>query len=176
MKVKELFEDEFIHKQETFKISSDDIEDGFLIDDYSRLILDGDFDAFNLELESLKGCPYQVRDIDIRACKKLKSLKGAPKIVKRNAFCGNTNLTSLEGIGKDYFEEIGDTLFLPAGTITSNILGILKIKKLKECAWFVSGKNDEQAFEILSKHFVSRRLSKCREELIEAGLKEFAKL
>ena len=178
MKVYELFEE---HEKylDTLHVSEKNIEDGHFKEDYSNLIVDGDFDCYHIPtLTSLEGSPYQVRDMDLRACVKLKSLRGAPTIATRNVYIGNTGITTLKGIGKDYLEEIGGNLYLPIGKITSNILGLLKIKSLKEFVFFTSEDEiDVKAFSIVKKHFESgKNIRKCRAELIEAGLEEYAQL
>jgi hypothetical protein len=61
------------------------------------------------------------------------------------------------------------------------MLGILKIKSLKRVDSKFKAANIQsdlwEACKIINRHLKSgRRLSKCKEELIEAGLKEFARL
>jgi hypothetical protein len=83
-----------------------------------------------------------------------------------------TSLTSLEGIGVRYLKQIGGKLDLPNCPIKSNVLGLLKIKDLKKVEM-----DNKIVEEIINRNLNSgRRLSKCKQELIEAGLQEFAKL
>jgi hypothetical protein len=64
------------------------------------------------------------------------------------------------------------------GEVESNILGLMKIRDLKELSVKYSGKVEaKKAFEIVEKNLkISGGLSEAMDELIEAGLKEYAKL
>jgi hypothetical protein len=85
-------------------------------------------------------------------------------------------ITSLKGIGVDYLQEAGMYIHLPK-SITSNILGLLKVKNLKECPTGNFHNDLLEAIKIINKHLKSgRRLSKCKQELEDKGLKEYAKL
>jgi len=137
-----------------------------------------DDDIYNGQLpEELKGIRIH-GNFDCRECESLSSLENAPNIVDEDCdFANAMKLTSLEGIGKDYLLEIGGDLYLPLH-LKSNALGILRIKKLTHVI------NNSFAIDslkrtvtIINKHLESgRNIWKCKEELIEAGLKEYAKL
>jgi 5'-3' exonuclease len=201
MKVKELFEETIYENKYLDKF---DLKDGYLIEDHSNDILLGNFSAISLsvfELKSLKGiykeirgtldlehskglsslefCPKKIdMDFDLSQCTITSLEHGPDKIGKVLTLRGCDNLTSLEGIGTKYIFEIGNYIHMSA-SIKSNILGVLKIKELEG---LVPPSRDEyknlkEACLIVNKHLrSSRRLNKCKEELIEAGLKEFANL
>jgi hypothetical protein len=147
MKIKELLDEE-VHNT---IISNYDLINGKLAKQYPNIAND-----FN--------CSYI----------KLTSLEGAPKIVGNVFNCNNTNITSLEGIGKDYLLEIGGYLFLnKCNDLTSHMLGILNIKKLKAIEFDVN----KQVEAIFNEHlFGDRDIIACQSQLIEAGYKDYAKL
>jgi hypothetical protein len=58
--------------------------------------------------------------------------------------------------------------------VTGNVLSILKMKKLKQIQY--SGDDKIEWLDIVKKYIDSKDIIACQEELIEAGLKEFAKL
>jgi hypothetical protein len=129
-------------------------------------------------LISLQGAPrYIGLSFVIGCCYSLKSLNGAPTYVGMDVDMGQCqSLTSLTGIGQDYLQEIRGTLFV-TGSIRSHMLGILKIENLKFVKYKGQNETMKKVVNILNSHLTSgRRLSKCREELIEAGFKEFARL
>ena len=137
------------------------------------------------DLTSLAGCPHHIEGsfmIDFYSAtgsnlNKVTSLLDAPKIVKKDCvLMGCTGITSLKGIGTDYLIEVGLELLIP-NTIQSNILGILKIQNLRS----VSNSKREiplyEAIKIINKHLSSgKNINKCKSELKEAGLEEYAQL
>jgi hypothetical protein len=129
------------------------------------------------KLTSLEFGPTEITgNYIISNCFKLTSLEHAPKSVKNFSCDGCRDLTSLEGIGRDYLTSITGELEI-SDTITSNILGILKIKNLNDVSTKDLWDELKEAVDIINKHLeTGRRVSKCKQELIEAGLKEFAKL
>jgi hypothetical protein len=189
MKLKELFEEtKIVYTERTFF----EIKDGHVFGDWSNYIFKGSLRVYKLPgsrtLTSLKGFPKEIHsygldagDLNLRICKSLENLDGAPSIIEGSVILtGCSKISSLSGIGKKYLPNIGATLFL-SKTVTSSILSILNIKNLKQ----ISQVNDndfrsndlEDAIQIINKHLKSsRRISKCKEELIEAGFKEYAKL
>jgi hypothetical protein len=178
MKVKELFEAEIKDK---YLIYDEDIKNGKIYNnEYSKLNVNKTFDcSWCVNLTSLEGVPNSITgDFIFNNCESLTSLEEAPTSVIGDVIGFQCyKITSLEGIGKDYLELIDGDIFI-SHTICENILGLLKIQKLRYVD--LLGYNKEPlntAIGIINNHLTSgRRLSKCREELIEAGLKEFAKL
>jgi hypothetical protein len=115
---------------------------------------------------------YMPPFIDLLDCS-IKTINGDCNIM-------GLNLQSLEGIGTKYFTEINGKLSLSASS-QSNILGLLKIKNLRGISLMTGDhfytENSKKAFSIVMKHFGQcSDIIDCQDELIEAGLKEFAKL
>ena len=110
---------------------------------------------------------------DCGYCYKLTSLEGAPDSVTGNFYCGScTKLTSLEGIGVKYLKQINGKIDLEDCPIKSHVLGLLKVKDLKEVKM-----DNKEVEEILNKHLKSgRNINKCKSELKDAGLEEYAQL
>jgi hypothetical protein len=112
-------------------------------------------------------------------CFELTSLEDGPMEISNGFFYECEKISSLEGIGKNYLTKVRGKLYLP-DCIKSNILGLLKVKELQGIHIDdENGSPDEflRAISIINNHLKSgRRLTKCREELIEAGLKDYAKL
>ena len=182
------------------------IKDGKLPFDYSNDILNGDLEIDgDYKLTSLEGCPKIVNGIFWIESKKLKNLKSSPNEVN-SFFCEIPTLTSLEGaplrvrigngdssdgtvslkvceeltsltgIGRDYFQQIDKAIVLP-NTIKESMLGILKIKNLQEIRNFNLTGDLENSARIINKYLDSgRNINKCKSELIEAGLEEYAQL
>ena len=113
----------------------------------------------------------------------LLSLEGFYKKVFGNVDLATCReLTSLEGIGKDFLLEIHGTLLLPS-SLKRNVLGILKIKNLIEVLVvnerniILPNEDFHRVAEMLNHHLHSgKNINKCKSELIEAGLEEFAQL
>jgi hypothetical protein len=197
MKVKELFED----RDRQINISDKSLVDGHLkIEFYSGKSFNGIFICSNLQLKDLKNSPVDCLEFncndndfltsleggptevtqffDCSNCINLTSLQGAPERIYEGSFdFENTAVTSLEGIGIDYLKEVNATIWF-SKTLKSNVLGLLKVKHLSK---FDTVQTIPQELtnlkEIINRHLkLGRRLSKCKQELIEAGLKEYAKL
>jgi hypothetical protein len=188
-----IFNDEEVKKDNKEYYGGEYENSEFLILDENKIpspvnkytTLNGDLFFDNCyDLISFIGCPkiingtFSIEDLSSNHnSTKLTSLEHAPiKVAKDVIFNGCIGLTSLEGIGVDFFVEIGNNLWIPR-TITSNVLGMIKIKNLKNVFAGSSSGELKLAIIIINQHLRSgRRISKCRQELIEAGLKEFAKL
>lgn len=130
-------------------------------------------------------------DFDCRA-HTLKSLNGAPKIVKGAFNCGGNMLTSLEGVPKQIdgifdcsynkltnlkdihkmITKIGGSIFCHKNPIQSHVLGLLLIPGIRRIFSF-----DAWA-PILNKHLGTGRkgMLNCQNDLIEVGLEEYAQL
>lgn len=88
-------------------------------------------------------------------------------------------IDSLEGIGTKHLTSIGpDGELLISKKIKSNILGLLKIKNLKIVLIDGTPKPDlEKAVKIINKHLASgRNIRKCKAELEDTGLDDYAQL
>ena len=155
MKLKELFE---LRKQ-----LKEDINGNILI--YNSWIEDGRFpEKHQYKGQKLNG------NFDCSECGDLKSLEGAPDSVTGNFYCHHcTKLSSLEGIGVKYLKQINGKIDLEDCPIKSHVLGLLKVKDLKEVKM-----DNKEVEEIINRHLRSRNINKCRAELKDAGLEEFA--
>jgi hypothetical protein len=149
--------------------------------DYSNIDVDGDVDISSCDfLENLIGSPRSCLDYIIQGCPSLVSLQGGTNLVKGLvAIWGSRHLTSLTGIGKDYFREVHETFQVPL-YITSNILGLVRIKKLKTVVFYKGAQPPkdyiECVIEINKQLETDRDLMACKEAMIALGHKEYAKL
>lgn len=138
-------------------------------------------------LSQLKNCPSEIDGnlvIDFGSerngiIKHLKSL--SVKKVNGNVDISKlSKLSTLEGIGSNYFTEINGELNLPYN-IKSNLLSILKIRKLTKFTflpgkWWRSikdGKIDTKPMDIL--YAFKNDILECQEELIKYGYKKQAR-
>ena len=176
MKVKELFESTAESK---IIFAPDDIKNGYFTFDFSNDIMDGAFLCTDeYDLKYLKGCPKEVtKFFNIHGCINLESLQNAPDKVGTwidLRYCNK--ISSLEGIGKDYILD-AQTLFV-GSNVKSHILGILKIKNLITVTPQRIPENKElnMALTIIQKHLRSKNFNKCKSELKDAGLEEYAQL
>jgi hypothetical protein len=130
-------------------------------------------------LQSLKGCPREVRsDFIINNCYHLKSLKFGPKIVGGNYLARYIPLDDLNRIA----EEIGRNLYLTIFDMNFPILDILKIRKLQKVV--LNGSLDRfeklapQLAAILNRWleepYGNKRIIGCQSFLIDVGLESFA--
>jgi hypothetical protein len=150
---------------------------------------------FNLNmnlLTSLEGCPAFIGGGLYTFNNKLTTLKGAPKMVGGDFSCNSNlltslehcpahigetfsveynKLTSLEGIHK-HIKFIGEGAIFTENLIKSHVLGLLLIDGLK----YISLDN-KQVTDIINKYLEgSRDVFDCQNELMDAGLDEYAQL
>jgi hypothetical protein len=160
-------------KYKNISIFNRDLVDGKLAKQYPDIT--GDFDCFiSSQMSSLKGCPDEVGGDFRCSSKDITTLKGSPKKVGADFICVGPEIPSLEGIGKDYLQEINGELHLNNFKgLTSHMLGIMRIKKLKRIYFDANTKVET----IFNKHLSGdRNMFACQSELMEAGFKDFAKL
>jgi hypothetical protein len=139
-------------------------------------------------LGSLKGCPISVgARFSVKNNPQITSIDFLPRDAAQYILAG-TGIKSFQGIEKQ-IEKInkpympGGNIIIPAG-LESHCLGLLKIPSLKSIDISVADLNKHKPktgitkmMHIINKHLVGDRdIIACQEELIEAGLKEFAKL
>ena len=179
MKLKELFTENFHGKPNRTWFPS--LKNGIIDPIKNTSYLDywnDDAKIDDVDIIDLHGCPKIVEgDLLISLCTRLTSLEGAPQEVKGNVkinYC--PKITSLGGIGQKYLTSIHGKLSI-SKTITSDILGILKIQNLTDVSLWALGGNILQAINIINKHLHSgKNINKCRAELEDAGLEEYAQL
>lgn len=136
--------------------------------------IDGDFWCNNNHLTSLKGAPERVTGGFDCSSNRLTSLEGAPKKIGSYFFCDNNNLTSLQNIHKMITEINGD-FYCHKNKITSHVLGLLLIPGIKN---IVASVDEFSWVKILNRYLGKGRkgMLDCQNELIEAGLEEYAQL
>jgi hypothetical protein len=151
----------------------------------------------NCHIETLEGCP-DTEYLDIDACDKFKSTKGCSQAVKvlrlrelkirvedlvdipqhleSLAFTRLFEMTTLKDIHKHV--HAAGAIDIMYGEVESNIIGLMKIKGLIDIdVRYSSTPNAKKAFDIVKKNLsVSGGFAEAMDELIEAGLKEYAKL
>ena len=130
----------------------------------------GDFWCSNNKLTSLEGSPLEVGGEYSCRDNQLTSLKGAPARINDRFWCNNNQLTSLEGIHEQIVEINGHANF-ERNPIKSHVLGLLVIKGLKSIKF-----DNEQLTDIINKYLPLGDIMECQNELIDAGLEEFAQI
>lgn len=140
-----------------------------------------DFKIINAtSLTTLKGCPRSCEIFEIRNCRNITTLEFAPMIARDSVYISECpKITSLSGIGKRYFKQIKGYIY-NNGLITSSMLGLLLVKDLELIMTF-SHSNRLKAYTeaaiIINNHLQEDRdIMEAREELVQAGLKDYAKL
>jgi hypothetical protein len=150
-----------------------------------------------MNLSSLEGCPDEINGEF--ACSHnpyLDSLVGGPKITMCEYSASSCNLTSLIGIpvkiggylllndnpltslvGVNKLKEMSGAIYLDDCLITSHILGVFFIKGCSNIATINKG-DFGKAVKIVNRHIRKGRagLLPCTQELIEAGLHDFAQI
>jgi hypothetical protein len=130
----------------------------------------GDFDCSDNRLTSLTGAPASVTGNFYCGNSKLTSLTGAPASVGGHFDCSGNKLTSLKDVHKQ-IKSIGGTFYLIKNPLKSHVLGLLKIKGLKSVEL-----DNKKVEKILNKYLPEGDLFDCQEELIDAGLDDYAQL
>ena len=138
--------------------------------------------VWNDALTDLRGAPTELTDGLILVTKNnaLTSLEGCPKEIFKNFHCNdNPSLTSLQGIHKIFKGGyIDGWINLSGCPIKSHILGLLLIKKLNAVVINQFSSDEfKAAVKIINKHLQGDRdVIDCQQEMIEAGLKQYAQL
>lgn len=131
----------------------------------------GSFYCYTNYLTSLKGCPREVGGDFFCNKNSLTSLEHAPEQVGSEFGCHTNKITSLEGIHK-IIKKINGQFDIAFNPIKSGGIGLLLIEGIT----YIN--SELPAFKIIRKYLGQgkRGLLACQEELIEAGLEEYAKL
>jgi hypothetical protein len=157
----------------------------------------GDISVNGVNLTSLDGCPEKVSGMF--ACSDnpaLTSLVGGPKETVGGYSAEDCGLTSLDGLplkiggflaidsnpltsikGIDQLTEMDGPIYLNGCSIKSHILGVFLIRGCRGICTNSTG-NLGKATEIVNRHIKKGRagLLPCTQELIEAGLADFAQI
>lgn len=144
----------------------------------------GYFRCSGIGLTSLIGSPEVVPHFFDCSCNQLTSLEGAPNTVYQDFYCqNNPKLVSLHNIHK-HIKRVNGSLVI-GHEVSSCLLGTLKIRGLKRLLvddqvnpiYSEQGENLDRATTIINKHLhLERNIHLCQEELIEAGLGNYARL
>jgi len=126
----------------------------------------------NMQLTSLHGCAQTIGgsllSYDNTA---LTSLAGGPRVVKERVDLWHcSKLTSLKDVHL-HLPEVHEDIVLYEVPLKANILGLLRIKELKQVSV-----EDEKLETIINKYIPYGDLIACAVELEEAGYKELARL
>lgn len=139
----------------------------------------GNFLVRHNKFRNLRGFPHEIGgDLTVSYNPGIKLQGGDGMIVHGRVLTKGTELTTLEGVGQSFSEIHGSTfpnLEFNTHEITSGGIGLVLIKGLViRSAYGPFGK----ALNIIMKYLGQGKkgLLLCQDELIEAGLEEFAKL
>lgn len=132
---------------------------------------DGYFNCQNAGLTSLEGAPRTVSGAFECKANSITSLEGVPSSIGGPLGFYNNKLTSLHNIHK-LIKHIGGKADFEKNPITSCVLGLLLIDGLK-----IVCLDNVRLDIIMNTHLAGDRdIFACQEELIEAGLDEYAQL
>jgi hypothetical protein len=123
------------------------------------------------DLRSLKYSPKKVnKDFYCYDNLKLKTLEGSPEYVEGDFDCSfNNSLTSLSFLPK----HIGGYLIAAEIPLVKNYLVIFKSKHIGGIE--LQFDNDTKIQDIINKYLPTKDIIGCQDELIEAGLEEYAR-
>lgn len=149
--------------------------------DFTGLTSKYEFRCDNNNLFDLTGCPKQTSFFQASQ-NKLRTLKGIPEIITNGCDIRNNSLTDLKDIHKQ-LKSCDNHINISFNRITSNILGLMLIKKLSRIyvmidnTWFDNHKL-RLATQIIEANLNHEQgdLLDCQEALITLGHKEYAKL
>jgi len=135
----------------------------------------GNFYCSATKITSLEQGPSWVSGVFYCWNTNITSLRGAPSYVGDDFDCSGTKITSLHNIHKQ-IKHIGGTFYI-SNTVRSHILGVMFIKGLQRIELYNSNTEQKQVEKIINEHLAgNRNVHDAQEELLEAGLKEYAKL
>lgn len=144
------------------------------------------FECTHEDIESLIGCPHEVKgDLDFTS-NKIKNLAGISKTIRGNLWLSNNPIESLKDIAKN-IKYIKGKVILRNCPVKSNILGLLKIDGLTGVLVNNNNPHDPdkklmRAVVIINKYLDRRTpndtqlLYECQDALIDAGLEDFAEM
>lgn len=139
-------------------------------------------------LLSLEGAPSEIGGRFDCSENRLKSLEHLPPTIKTDLdISHNNSIKSLHNIHR-IVKFIGGNITIPT-TVRSNILGLVKISGLKDIQFASASQryrgppkdlegieNLIHATTIVSQYLKSKDIHACQEKMLEAGLKEYARL
>lgn len=181
MKLKELFEtteksilSEYGKQPEHNPLGFDCSDKGMTSLEGASRSYSGGFYCFSNHLKSLKGGPEKVNGTFDCCDNQITSLEFAPSYIKNDFYFIDNQLTNLHNIHK-FIKHIGGEANFLNNPIKSHVLGLLLIEGIT----FINlGSHGPKGIveKIMNKHLDERDVFACQEELIEAGLDDFAQL
>ena len=123
-------------------------------------------------LTTLRGCPKKVLGFVDFSFNKLTSLEGIPEEIAGDVHIHHNEITSLKDIHKQ-IRKMNGHFFAHSNNIASRVLGLMLIDGVTSIKL-----GDGQLDQILNRHLGKGRagMLMAQEELIDAGLEEFAQL
>jgi hypothetical protein len=130
----------------------------------------------NFSLCSLVGGPKEVGGLYSAERCGLTSIEGIPNKIQGSMHLEHNHITSLKGINK--LKEMDGGIFVHGCPIVGHILGVFFIKGCLGVHSYSSDSDLWKAAEIVNAHISKGRagLLACTQELIEAGLSDFAQI
>jgi hypothetical protein len=140
------------------------------------------FEVSKTLITSFKGLPADAtyKWFNANECQNLTSLRGLVASVHGMELNGNPKLTSLEGIGTKWLKSC-ERLEVKS-QINSHVLGILKIKGLKQLVTASYNFEGNEVWAVIIKKYLkdgkteAQDIFDCQNELIDAGLDDYAQL
>lgn len=114
----------------------------------------------------------------------LTSIEDAAQEIGGNFYCNTNSIESLEGIGRKYLKKMNGNFVIYNNHVKRNVLGVILIHGIQEFRIYSFAldkgvfKEAKQLQEIITAHLErnDRDMLDLQEDLITAGLKDYAKL
>jgi hypothetical protein len=141
----------------------------------SPSIVGADFNMHNNKLKSLVGSPKKVGGCYNAMDNEITSLDGITHIIGSSLFLIGNPLSSLSGINQ--VKQMCGGVYIHGTSVISHILGVFFIKGCQGL-WVKGETSCSRAAVIVNRHISKGRagLMPCQQELIEAGLADFAQI
>lgn len=137
----------------------------------------------NRNLSSWKGIPNMTYRIDADECA-FTSLEGCPQVMHDSLEVQGNKITNLKGIGKNYLRHCYGRIELQNNPVESHVLGLMNVIGLMRVEFIPTSLDDHpltipliQLTKIANDHLRgSKDFLDFQEDLISAGLKDYAKM
>lgn len=134
----------------------------------------------NKDLDSLEGMNFEVLNGGMNLNgNRLVSFKGAPKRITGDVLARSNRFYDLHDIHLD-IHQLKGTLDLRNNPISSHVLGLLLIKDLDSIGDVRTYSDRYKWIKIVDKHLPNKKgkigMFECQEELLDAGLENFAEV
>jgi len=147
----------------------------------------GSFDVSHNRLVDLRGSPKEVDTSFFCNHNQLTSLEGAPKLIGHSFSCSNNKIESLHDVHR-HLHTVRDSMWFSYNPIKECLLGLLLLDQLRTIGSAVNFRNYpfasqaglDRACDIVNKYLPNTLgrsvLIACQNEMLDAGLEEYAKL